>query len=276
MHRIARTTLALVVGLLLPLAARGQTLQLLYDFESGSGVTVPDASGNGRTGSLGTSSVFTSDAHEGIRAGETFATSQGINVAPFDLGNQFSVFTFVKLPDVTTASTIQTVFANSAAGFTTNGLRLFVDTILTTDRRIHLEAGDGTTGASVASAAGVYPADGQYHSLAFLIDRTAGTGTIFLDAAPVASGGGLPAFATNSGSQTLGIFAANSGSFPTNATFDDFRIYSGLLSAAQVRDLTVLPAAVPEPGVLAVLVAIGGAAAVWRVRARRRPRVSTT
>ena len=274
MHRLFRSTLLILlilVGLVLTGSAHAQTLQLLYNFEGASAASIPDASGNGRNGSLATGSTLTSDARTGFVAGQTFTSSNGINVAPFDLGSQFSIFTFVKLPNVTTPGDIQTIFANSSGGYNTDGLRLFVNSFQSSDQRIIIEAGDGTASAVVRTGTGVFPSDVQYHSLAFVIDRTLGNGTIYLDGLQVATGSGLPAFATNTGSQTIGVFVGG-GMYqaPTNATFDEFRIYSGLLSAQQIRELNNLPATVPEPGSGLLLVCMGGGGISLLLRRRRR------
>lgn len=252
---LTRPFAAVVLLLSLCSVAQGQTMQVRYTFENGDGMFVTDVSGHAHHGVL-VGAQFTTDAKQGRYAVQTFAKQKGhIAISPFDLTNQFSIFMFVKLPDVSTNS-LQPIFANVEGGLT-NGIKIYVSRFQTNDRSLWIEVngpansvadddgeecGKSKNGeqenSTLSSPAGVFPTDGAYHSVAAVIDRSTGAAALYLDGKRVATGGPRTLrtnFNKNTGTLWLGAFPG--GNFAQNETIDDFRIYSGLLTDAQVAAL---------------------------------------
>ena len=250
---VSSSFLALTLLLSLCRLAHCQTLQVHYTFENGSGTEVTDVSGHARHGVL-TGAQFTTDAKQGRYAVQTFGKQKGhIAITPFDLNNQFSIFMFVKLPDViNNTDSLQPIFANVEGGLT-NGIKIYVSRFHTNDRSLGIEVnanqvedgdddGDCYKGqkenSTLFSPPGVYPKEGAYHSIAAVINRSTGAAVLYLDGVRVATGrpGTLRTnFNTNTKHLWLGDFPG--GGFAQNEILDDFRIYSGLLSDAQVAAL---------------------------------------
>ncbi len=219
-------------------------LLVRYTFEDGpanGNSNITDVTGNGYTGAFAggpnLSLGFTTDSKQGVYAGSTDPTpgvTRYIAVSPTlpDLTNQFSIFTFIKMAP---GSNIQTVVANAGPG-SASGFKLYVNHYGTSDGAIVFENRDGGAGVGdIASPVNAFPADNAYHSLALVADEAAGTATIYLDGAVVASGTTITNSATN-GQINLGQFVG--GAFLSASEFDDFRIYQGLLTGPQIAALS--------------------------------------
>lgn len=150
-----------------------------------------------------------------------------------NLGNAFSLSAWVNLS--ATSTNIQTVWANKAAGGSSNGVALYVNSYNTSDGELRLETGDGTpsspiTANSVAGAVHV----GGWHHLFASADRNAGTAALYVDGVNVTSNGNntiVTDFANNA-TVTLGCFT-NSHWF-LQGNMDEARIESGVCSPAWV------------------------------------------
>jgi len=112
--------------------------------------------------------------------GQTFdgATEYLAPAGAVSLGNSFSLSAWVNLSP--TAANLQTLWANKPAGGNANGIALFVNTYNTTDGKLMLESGDGTTGITASTPVGVVPPGGWHHVFAS-INRSAGTAQLFVD-----------------------------------------------------------------------------------------------
>jgi len=136
-----------------------------------------------------------------------------------NLGNSFSLSAWVNLD--ATASNIQTVWANKAAGATANGVALFINTFNTTDGKLLLETGNGANGALASTTTGVVPV-GSWHHVFASIDRSAGTATLYVDGINrTSSSGTRPDFANNN---TFNLARYTSGSWYFRGTLDEPRI----------------------------------------------------
>lgn len=150
-----------------------------------------------------------------------------------NLGSDFSLSAWVNLSPSST--NIQTIWANKAAGGSSNGVALFVNTYNTADGALLFETGDGTpnspiTAISVSHAVSV----GAWHHLFVSADRNAGTAALYVDGVNVTAAGTntiVTDFANNA-TMTLGSFT-NSHWF-LNGTMDEARIESGVRSPAWV------------------------------------------
>ena len=221
------------------------SLVLKYTFEDGPGTngnntTVTDVTGNGYNGTFSLPNGFVTDPANGKYAGSTDAGpfryfTPGIN----SLNNQFTIFTYYKLPTDSAANpvgNIQTIVANAASG-QSSGFKLFVNNFQSTDHAIVLEARDGTNYGGFSTAAGAFPADGKFHAVALSVDRTAGSAQIYVDGALKGSVSNLlGSFSLATGQIQVGVFPG--GGFITTAEFDDFQIFGRNLNASEVASLS--------------------------------------
>src|ERR1051325_7580562 len=136
-----------------------------------------------------------------------------------NLGNSFSLSAWVNLD--ATASNIQTVWANKPAGATTDGVAMFINTFNTTDGKLLLETGNGTSGGLATSAAGAVPVGG-WHQVFASVDRSAGTATLYVDGVNRTSSGGTRTDFANNNSFNLGRYT--SGTWYFKGTMDEPRI----------------------------------------------------
>ena len=208
-----------------------------YTFEDGPNGNGPggspkisDVTGTGSNASFQGGSPndgFVTDPQQGTYAGSTDAGPFRYIQLPdnFNFGDQFTIFTYTKISGT---SDIQTIFANAEGG-NSNGFKVFVNGFHSGDGSIHFEGLD----SYVVSPTGVYPlGDNVWHSVAVSANRTAGTASVYFDGTLVASGSTSTYYSTSNAQNLLGVFPG--GGFITTAKFDDFRIYNGALSAAQI------------------------------------------
>jgi hypothetical protein len=83
-------------------------------------------------------------------------TTEYIDFPGMNFGNSFTISMWV---NVGLGGGIKTLMANSLSGLTQNGFRLFVNTDLMSDRKIHLETGDGAntnTASTLLGAVGAF------------------------------------------------------------------------------------------------------------------------
>lgn len=150
-----------------------------------------------------------------------------------NLGNAFSLSAWVNLS--ASSTNIQTIWANKAAGGSSNGVALFANTYNTADGALLLETGDGTpsspiTAISVPHVIGV----GGWHQVFASADRGAGTAALYVDGVNVTAPGTnaiVTDFAINT-NIALGSFT-NSHWFLDGA-MDEARIENGVRSPAWV------------------------------------------
>ena len=194
-----------------------------------------DATTNGRTAQLLNGAAFSTNCAEGTACAALDGANDYVNGGTITLGNQFTVTLWARI--VSSATNIQTLAANAGSGFSTTGFRFFVNTYQTANRRILVETGDGTTGASFSSETNTFAPDAWNH-IAFVADRAAGTGKIFYRGAQVASGTIRTDFFTG-GTVTVG--AMNNPIFFFKGSVDDVRVYGRLLTTNEIASLAVMP-----------------------------------
>lgn len=200
-------------GLVLSLVSR--------DLQSypGTGTSWFDLSGNANDGSLSSVTYSTDMSFNGSNSYVSFNT--------IDFGNQLTVSC---LFNPATTNNIQTIFANSAAGSATNGIRLFFNGWQTSSRIIYVEVGNGSTSNSFATSSAVV-VNGVWQQITFVLNKTSQTGVIYYNGVSVASGSLTVNYNSNAGFR-LGLFP--DGQFPLNASVSNYTVYNRALSAREV------------------------------------------
>jgi hypothetical protein len=159
--------------------------------------------------------------HGGFLGGGSFLDAGVIN-----LSDAFTLNAWLNLaPGV---SDIQTVWANKVGGSGVNGIALFVNTYRTSDQKIHLETGNGTASREATSAAGAV-SPGQWHLLAAVVDRAAGSARLFVDGVDATASGAIRTDFANTNDVLLGRFA--DANFGFHGQLDEVRIQAGTNSA---------------------------------------------
>jgi len=105
-------------------------------------------------------------------------TSQYLNPGPIDLGAAFTLSAWVKLDSA--ATNIQTILANKAGGWNSDGFALFVNSFQTADGKVILETGNGITGMTAVTGTSALP-PGQWHRVTAAVDRVGGTARLYVD-----------------------------------------------------------------------------------------------
>ena len=86
----------------------------------------------------------------------------------FELGDQFAVATWIKIPTIET--NINTILSNAGRLDRTSGFKIGVNGWQTLDKDIILEAGDGLVGGKVKTGPNIVQ-DGQWYHFAFNVDK---------------------------------------------------------------------------------------------------------
>lgn len=162
-----------------------------------------------------------------LSAGAADAASQ----QPVATGDAFTLSAWIHLP--AGAPSIRAIAANSSGGFNANGFRFFVNSFNTTDGKLILETGNGTQAGIVSSPAGVVLTDRWQH-VAAVVNRAAGTATLYRNGLPVASGPVRNDFANSAILRAGSIAGANT----LRGSIDDLRLYSRTLTGSEVIQLT--------------------------------------
>ncbi len=227
--------------------------------------TGEDSSGNGRTATLTGGATYTTQSAEGPFALGLDGATGFASIGTFNLGTAFTIAMKVHIPAA--AASIQTLAANTIGGSTQNGLRFFVDTYQTSDRRIILETGNGTASASFKTAANLLTND-QWSHVALTVDRTAGTAKIYYRGVDTGATGAIRTDFNNNAVVQFGAML-NAGS-PLRDALDDVRIYNRVLSASEIATIAVgnnTPPTISSFGLTAGVSTTVGAAAQFQASA---------
>jgi Concanavalin A-like lectin/glucanases superfamily/Domain of unknown function (DUF2341) len=148
-----------------------------------------------------------------------------LHAGTVNLGSAFTLFAWAKLAN--TGSNIQTLWANKAGGWNTDGIGFYVNTYNTSDQRLLLEDGDGTNGITISSAANAVT-PGVWHGLAASVNETNGTAQLYVDGVEVTNGATVTDFSNATGLD-FGRFTNNYYYF--NGALDEARIAEGVCSS---------------------------------------------
>ena len=172
----------------------------------------------------GTAPVLTGAAigHGGLFNG----SSQFLNAGPVNVGPAFTLSAWIKLDPA--ESNIQTVWANKPGGWNSAGFGLYANTYNTTDGKLLLETGDGTTGLTASTLTNRVTA-GQWHHVTAAVNEAAGVARLYVDGTDCTQSAAIATDFPNQTSVNLGCL--------TNAVYyfkgvlDEARIESGVCSS---------------------------------------------
>ena len=200
-----------------------------WTFDEGVGPTAADVTGNGHSGTLGSSVSWSAGdvgAHaitlNGTAAAVVTATGPAVNTA-----NSFTVSAWVKLNSLSGFQTVVSIAGTTVAGFF---LQLRGDTGTFALARLSSDA----NGGAAISGSTVTPIGGIWYHLVGVNDATAHTITLYVDGQSV----GSTPFSSGwtAGGNTLighGFFNGSQTDY-LNGSIDDVQFFSSALSSDQV------------------------------------------
>ena len=153
--------------------------------------------------------------------------------APLPLGDAFTLAAWIYIPSSVTNTV--TVAANSFGNVNANGFRFLANGSSSSSGvgSLVLETGNGSAGLTVSSATGMLAKDRWQH-VAAVVNRSAGTATLYRNGSAVATGGIRTDF-TNSTSLWLGGMSGTA--FPFQSRIDDARLYSRTLTSNEIATI---------------------------------------
>jgi hypothetical protein len=208
-------------------------------------------------------------------------TGQYLDAGVVNLEDSFTLSAWIKIdPD---AAGIQTIWANKKAGWNSDGFALYVNSYLTSDRKLLFESGNGTVGQTASTSSNAV-APGIWHHIAATVDKVAGAAHLYVDGLDRTQSGAVqPDF--NSGAEmNLGRFT--DGTYYFKGALDEARIARGISSptalwldwttVSQNSVLSDYASVVLEPVFLALSVSDGNWVAGWSAAGVGRALLSAT
>ncbi|MFZ5629375.1 MAG: LamG domain-containing protein [Spirochaetota bacterium] len=169
----------------------------------------------------------------GTNAASFNGTSSNVSFTSANVGDTFTIATWVKL---NSGSGSYTVAANSASGAVSNGFRFYID--LTTNVKLVLETGSGGSGTAAEAATpgfDLFPT-GEWHHVAVTVDRLGESVMFYVDGLAYGAGSVLPNFATGPSALRLGSTTDDTNHF--SGSMDDTMIFTRVLDPLEIMVLS--------------------------------------
>ncbi len=194
-----------------------------------------DDSGGNHPAVLAGGAAFATGAMEGSHALNALAAADYANPGTIDLGQSFTFSGWVQIAAGTNA--LHTIFATSATGSTTAGVKLFAYGSTNVQAgRLRIETGNGTTGGDAFTNTGAFTF-GQWNHVAVAVDRTTGTAAIVVNGQNATADATVQTdFPTN---QPLLLARMTDGTGPLLGALDDARLYGRALTIEEIRVLSI-------------------------------------
>jgi hypothetical protein len=220
-----------------------------WAFEEGSGTTAQDSTGNNYNGMLTNGAAFNADEKYGDYSIYLDGTDDFMNAGTIDLGNEFSVSLWAKIPS-SGVNDLQTLFANTSSGNTQNGIKIFVNTYGTTDRKIIVETGNGSSANPALTSTNVFAWD-QWNYVAVVVDKTNGKARIYYNGTDVTADSLIRNdFATN---QVVHLGQTTNNNARMKGYLDHVKIYNRKLTSTETVNLKralLSPVEISDPSVI--------------------------
>ena len=217
----------------LPEPSTGPTLE--YDPSvsasyPGTGTTVSNIGSYGTLNGTMTNVTYDGSVKGGVF---TFGGTGYISFPTYDFGTTMTLIVWIN-PTSVPPGTINTILANGVGGGNASGFKLFWNSWTTNDRRVLMEAGTGTGGGEVKTAINTIDF-ATWQQLAFVFDQVNRTLVIYKNGLPVAAeSSSIVANIPMNQAFRIGAFMGSVDYYYANAQLGSIKIYSRLLSAAEV------------------------------------------
>jgi hypothetical protein len=156
-------------------------------------------------------------------------TDDAVTFSQYDFGNEFTLFCFIK-PSLRT--NITTLFANSIAGFPTNGIRLFFNFENQNTRTLHIELGNGSSGFGLNSALNTITYD-TWQQVAFTLNKNTAKAVIYHNGINVKEGN--LSFTNYNTNATFRFGTMGSSVYPYAGGLANYLIYNRALTESEIK-----------------------------------------
>lgn len=160
-----------------------------------------------------------------IGSGCTFTRAPYLDCGTINLGSQFTISAWINVSS--SATDIQAVWANGPGGYTSAGLRFYVNDYQTADGALVLATGNGSAGTQLATPTGAVSFN-QWHLVTAAVDRNSGAAQLYVDGVLKTSGATRTDFPTNN---DVNLARFTDGFFGFKGLMDESRIQQGLASS---------------------------------------------
>ncbi|HIF26219.1 MAG TPA: DUF1566 domain-containing protein [Micavibrio sp.] len=196
-----------------------------------AGSLAVDSSGNGGDVAYQGMNPASNTRKGMVASAQYFTASNHIMSDAIDLGNEFTLASWVKLDSPT--STAQGIFANSQEG-NFDGFKLYVNSWATTDGELVFETSNGTT-QNNGSTTGANIAPNSWAHVAAVVNKTGGAVTLYVNGVDLTSDSAISSTFNSNEELWAGRFK-DAGGFLTGS-LDDLRVYNRLLTASEVQEI---------------------------------------
>jgi hypothetical protein len=152
-------------------------------------------------------------------------STQYLNSSVINFPSPFTLSTWVNLDS--TATDIQTIWANKAGGYNTAGFALYLNSYQTSDRKLILETGNSVSGATASTGIGAV-SSGQWHQITAVVDRAGGKAQFYVNGKDLTQIENIRTDFANQTAVNLGRFT--SGNYYWKGKMDELRIESAMRS----------------------------------------------
>jgi len=179
------------------------------------------------SGTYGTLSGVEYDS--GVAGGVfNFGGSDQISFQQFDFGNEITVSAWVYPRN---RYSINTVMSNAYAGLSSNGFKLEWNSWNTTDLKMLIEAGNGSSGNVISSSSAVI-VENQWQYLTWVINFSSPTAYLYRNASLLSTSGGIVSnIGRNNPNWYIGTMA---GSYWMNANLGEFKVWLSSKSSSDI------------------------------------------
>jgi len=186
---------------------------------------------------IGTPSYETTIVKSGAASIAIRDVGDGISLGTVDLGNEWTVVSWVYIPSPDPGTSVRPIIANTTGGATSDGYAIYISTYGLTDRKVLVQTGNGSSYLTAATGAGVIPYD-TWTQVAVLVNRTTGTAQIRVNNVNQTVSNLIRQDFATSGTTYLGCRSTTNR---LNGYMDVTQIYTQLLDSVDIDQLKTSP-----------------------------------
>jgi len=194
----------------------------------GTGTTIYNVGTEGNAS--GTTGTLSGVAFNGAIANGVLDFDGGsdrITFPSYNFGNQISVTAWVYPRN---EYSINTLLANGVAGLSSNGFKLAWNSFLTTDLKMLIEAGNGSTGNTYTSTNATI-VENEWQMLTYVVDFSEQTAALYRNGSSVTASGTIVANINTSAAWNIGSMM---GAFNMDANLGELKVFKSILSSSDV------------------------------------------
>ena len=194
----------------------------------GTGTTIYNIGSDGNaSGTTGTLSGVSFDGTTASGILDFDGGSDRIVFPSYDFGNQITVTAWVY---PRSEASINTLLSNASAGLNTNGFKLEWNNWNTSDLKMLIEAGNGSSGNIYTADSATIVLD-EWQMISYVIDFSNQTATLYRNGSSVAASGTIVSGINTSATWNIGSMM---GSYFMNAKLGELKVFKSNLSSSDI------------------------------------------